>query len=264
MGTSKEVLTIQTPEYVGFQYILAGLGSRATAFLLDTAIRLLFLLVIFVVIILLSQRLTSLDPTGIVSSLSKNWIIASGVIAYGIIDLGYFLLFEALWNGQTPGKRQQRLRVIRMDGSPIGWLGSAIRNILRAVDILAGVYPIGVVVMFMSRNSQRIGDFAAGTVVIVERSRGIPKERTARQHTSEEKRGDIEAYISTLEPKQYQVLRSFLERREEMDQDHRQQLARLLVQRLMDQWEISQRLDISYESFLEKVVEAYERIRRAL
>ena len=264
MGTSKEVLTIQTPEYVGFQYILAGLGSRATAFLLDTAIRLLFLLVIFVVFILLSQGLPSLDSTGILSSLSTNWIMALGILAYGIIDLGYFLLFEALWNGQTPGKRQQRLRVIRMDGAPIGWLGSAIRNIIRAIDILAGVYPIGLVVMFMSRNSQRIGDYAAGTVVIVERSRGVPKARTTHEHTDEEQQGDIEAYVSTLKPKQYQVLRAFLQRREELDQDHRQQLARLLVQRLMDQWEISKRLDISYESFLEKVVESYERIRRAL
>jgi uncharacterized RDD family membrane protein YckC len=264
MGTSKEVLTIQTPEYVGFQYILAGLGSRATAYLLDTAIRILFLLVLFTVIILLSRGLPSLDPTGILSSLSKNWIMALGVIAYGIIDLGYFFLFEALWNGQTPGKRQQRLRVIRMDGAPIGWLGSAIRNIIRAIDILAGVYPIGFVVMFMSRNSQRIGDYAAGTVVIVERSRGVPKAGTTHEHTDEEPQGDIEAYVSTLKPKQYQVLRAFLQRREELDQDHRQQLARLLVQRLMDQWEISQRLDISYESFLENVVEAYERIRRAL
>jgi uncharacterized RDD family membrane protein YckC len=263
MGTSKEVLTIRTPEYVGFQYILAGLGSRATAFLLDTAIRFLFVLVIFVVIMLLFSGL-SLDPTGILSGVSKNWIMALGVIAYGMIDLGYFLLFEALWNGQTPGKRQQRLRVIRMDGSPIGWLGSAIRNILRAVDILAGVYPVGFVVMFLSKNSQRIGDYAAGTVVIVERSRGVPKESSALQNEDAEERGDIETYISTLEPKQYQVLRSFIERRDEMDQDHRQQLARLLVQRLLERWEISTKLDISYESFLEKVVESYERIRRAL
>ena len=264
MGTSKEVLTIQTPEYVGFQYVLAGLGSRATAFLLDTAIRLLFLLVIFIVISLLSKLLPALDPSGILSGLSKNWIMALGVIAYGVIDLGYFLLFEALWNGQTPGKRQQRLRVIRTDGAPIGWLGSAIRNILRAVDILAGVYPIGFVVMFLSRNSQRIGDYAAGTVVIVERSRGVPKGRAAHRHTHAEQWGDIEVHVSTLKPKQYQVLRSFLDRREEMDQDHRQQVARLLVQRLTERWEISSRLDISYESFIEKVVESYERIRRAL
>ena len=264
MGTSKEVLTIQTPESVGFHYVLAGIGSRATAFLLDTGIRFLFLLVIFIGLMLTARWLPKLDPSGIFSGLSKNWIIALGVIAYSIIDLGYFLIFEALWNGQTPGKRQQRLRVVRTDGAPIGWLGSAIRNILRAVDILAGVYPIGFVVMFMSRNSQRIGDYAAGTVVIVERSRGIPKVRTTLQEPDAEPRGDIETHISTLRPKQYQVLKSFLQRREAMDHDHRQQLARLLAQRLLERWEISYKLDISYESFIEKVVDSYERIRRAL
>ncbi len=264
MGTSKEILTIQTPEYVGFQYVLAGLGSRATAFLLDTAIRLLCILVIFTVIILMSRWLPSLDPSGVFVALSKNWIMALGALTYGILDLGYFLFFEALWNGQTPGKRQQRLRVIRMDGAPIGWLGSAIRNILRAVDILAGVYPLGFVVMFMSRNSQRIGDYAAGTVVIVEKSRGVPVERRALQDTNAEPREDIETHISTLSPKQYQVLKAFLQRREAMDHDHLQQLARLLAQRLLEKWDIGYKLDISYESFLEKVVESYERIRRAL
>lgn len=264
MGTSKEVLTIETPEYVGFQYVLAGLGSRATAFLLDTAIRLLFILVIFIFILLLSQWLPFLDPSGVLTGLSKNWIMALGVIAYGFIDLGYFLFFEALWNGQTPGKRQQRLRVIHTDGAPIGWLGSSIRNILRAVDIPAGVYPIGFIVMFMSRNSQRIGDFAAGTLVIVEKSRGVPIDGTVPQDGQVEHREDIEANISTLSPKQYQVFKSFLQRREAMDQDHRQQLARLLAQRLLERWEVSYKLDISYEAFLEKVVESYEKIRRAL
>jgi uncharacterized RDD family membrane protein YckC len=264
MGTSKEVLTIQTPENVGFHYVLAGLGSRATAFLLDTGIRFLFIFVIFIGIMLTARWLPSLDPSGIFSDLSKNWIIAIGVIAYGLIDLGYFLLFEALWNGQTPGKRQQGLRVVRADGTPIGWLGSAIRNILRAVDILAGVYPIGFVVMFLSQNSQRIGDYAADTVVIVERSRGVPKVRTALPEPDKEPRGDIETHISTLRPKQYQVLRTFLQRREAMDHDHRQHLARLLAQRLLEKWEISYKLDISYESFIAQVVDSYAKMRRAL
>ena len=264
MGTSKEVLTIQTPEKVGFQYLLGGLGSRATAFILDTGIRVLFLSVIFLGFRLTAQWIPVLDPSGVLSGLSKNWIIALGVIAYGLIDLGYFLLFEALWNGQTPGKRQQRLRVVRLDGAPIGLLGSAIRNILRAVDILAGVYPIGLVVMFLSQKSQRIGDYAAGTVVIVERSRGMPKVETSVHESHAEPRGDIETHISTLRPKQYQVLKSFLKRREAMDSDHRQHLARLLAQRLLERWEISYKLDISYESFIEKVVDSYESIRRAL
>ena len=128
METPKEILTIQTPEYVGFQYALAGLGSRATAYLLDTAIRILFLIFIFVIIVMLSKGIPMLDPTGIAIKLSKNWIMALGVIAYGVIDLGYFLLFEAFWSGQTPGKRQQKLRVIRKNGQPIGWIDSGIRR----------------------------------------------------------------------------------------------------------------------------------------
>lgn len=173
METVKETMTIQTPEHVGFQYTLAGLGTRAMALLLDTAIRGLFILSIFVVLILISQWLPALSPADL-ADLSKNWIIAIGILAYGVVDLGYFLIFEALWSGQTPGKRFQKLRVIRIDGQPIGWLESAIRNILRAVDIFSGFYPLGLIVIFLSRRSQRIGDYAAGTVVIIERGARSP------------------------------------------------------------------------------------------
>jgi uncharacterized RDD family membrane protein YckC len=264
MQTAKETLTIHTPEHVGFQYVLAGLGSRASAFLLDTAIRALLIFFIFIVIILLSQWLPSLVPTGLPANLPKSWIMALGVLAYGLVDLGYFLLFEALWSGQTPGKRQQKLRVIRVNGQPIGWLESAIRNILRAADLLAGVYPMGLIVMFLSQRTQRIGDYAAGTVVVVERRHNVPKDRTRLRHERVEIGSDIEPLISTLEPKQYQILRSFLQRRQEMDRSHRQELARVLAHRLLERWGISPKLKASYEAFLEEVVGAYERSRRAI
>ncbi|MGD8530784.1 MAG: RDD family protein, partial [Syntrophobacterales bacterium] len=115
MGTAKETLKIQTPEHVGFQYVLAGLGTRATAFLLDTAFRGLFIFFIFLTMLFLGRLLPELDPSGLLSDLSKNWILALAVLAYGVVDLGYFLLFEALWSGQTPGKRLQKLRVIRVN-----------------------------------------------------------------------------------------------------------------------------------------------------
>jgi uncharacterized RDD family membrane protein YckC len=264
METPKETLTIQTPEYVGFQYTLAGLGSRAIAYLLDTAVRLIFVLCIFILILTFSRWLPALDPEGIAGRLSKNWIMALGVIAYGVIDLGYFLLFEALWSGQTPGKRQQKLRVIRKNGQPIGWLESAIRNILRAIDILFGFYPLGLIVMFLSHNTQRIGDYAAGTVVIVDRARNTIGDRSRDQSAGIEPRQDIEANLATLKPRQYQIIRSFLQRREGMDDAHRHQLARLLAHRLIERWGGSYQLDISYEAFLEEVVRSYERHRRAV
>ena len=264
METPKEILTIQTPEYVGFQYALAGLGSRATAYLLDTAIRILFLIFILVIIGLLSKGIPMLDPSGIAIKLSKNWIMALGVITYGVIDLGYFLLFEALWSGQTPGKRQQKLRVIRKNGQPIGWIESAIRNILRAIDIILGFYPLGLVVMFLSHNTQRIGDYAAGTVVIVERDRNTIGDRTRIQTDGIALQQDIESHLATLKPRQYQIIRSFLQRRQGMDDAHRQQVARLMAHRLIERWGASYKLDISYESFLEEVVRSYERDRRAI
>lgn len=264
METTKDTFTIQTPEQVGFEYVLAGLGSRGTAFLLDTLLRGFLILFIFVMVALFSIWLPALLPRDLLRSFSGGWGIALGILAYGVVDLGYFLLFEAFWSGQTPGKRQQKLRVIRQDGQPIGWIESAVRNILRAVDILAGMYPLGLIVIFISRKNQRIGDFAAGTVVIVERRRKAPKARARLGSEKGVEDADLDIHIARLEPKQYQILRSFLLRREEMDREHRRHLAKLLARRLMDRWKISSKKEFSPEAFLERVVTRYEEKKRAI
>lgn len=264
METAKETLKVQTPEHVGFRYVLAGLGTRSTAFLLDTVVRGLFILFIFLAVVLLARWLPEFDPSGILKAIPKTWFFALGVLAYGVVDLGYFLIFEALWSGQTPGKRMQKLRVIRVNGQPIGWLESAIRNILRAVDILLGFYPLGLFVMFLSSRSQRIGDYAAGTVVIVERRRNVPMDKTRLRTTSKLNLPELALHISTLEAKQYQVIRSFLQRRQVMDKAHRRELARLLARRLMKRWGIPPSGKISDETLLEEIVGMYERTRRAI
>jgi uncharacterized RDD family membrane protein YckC len=264
MGTAKEILTIQTPEHVGFQYVLAGLGTRSTAFLLDTALRALFVFFIFLAVVLLAQWLPRFDPTGLIGRLPRTWLLALGVLAYGVVDLGYFLLFEALWSGQTPGKRMQKLRVIKVNGQPIGWLESSIRNILRAMDMLLGFYPLGLLVMFLSSRSQRIGDYAAGTVVIVERRSNVPMDRARLRSTSRLNLPDLELHLSTLEPEQYQLLRSFLQRRHQMDEAHRRDLARILAHRFMKKWGIAPGSHIPHETFLEEIVGVYERSRKAI
>ncbi len=264
MEITKETFAIRTPEYVRFQYVLAGLGSRATAFLLDTAIRFLFILCILFTAILVSEWLPALIPMDLFRKFSKTWIMALGVLAYGVIDLGYFLFFEALWSGQTPGKRQQRLRVIKSNGEPIGWLESSIRNILRAVDILLGFYPVGLIVMFLSKSNQRLGDYAAGTVVIVERRRKVPESRTRLRPSVNLKYPEIQSHVTQLKAQQYQVLRSFLERREAMDEAHRRQIARVLVRQLMEHWKTRPRFEVSNEVFLEEVVMLYEQTKRTV
>ena len=264
METAKDRLTIQTPEQVGFDYVLAGLGSRTAAFLVDTLIRWFLFLAVLAILGLLYKFLPALDLSTWVKDHSKTWLIALAVLAYSLVDLGYFLFFEALWSGQTPGKRWQGLRVIRMDGQPIGWLESSIRNILRAVDLVAGAYPIGIIVVFLSRNNQRIGDYAAGTVVIVERKQRVPRERKQVHAPPVLTHPEIEWYVSQLKPAQYQILRSFLERRDQMEQGPKHELARLLCHQLFKQMSKSTRMSVSYETFIEEIVSLYEKRRRAI
>jgi hypothetical protein len=118
--------------------------------------------------------------------------------------------------------------------------------------------------MFLSSRSQRIGDYAAGTVVIVERRRNVPMDRTRLRSTSKLNVPDLELYLSNMEPKDYQLVRAFLQRREALDGRHRRELANLIVHRLMKRWGVPPRSNISDESFLEEIVGIYERTRKAI
>jgi len=154
--------------------------------------------------------------------------------------------------------------VIRMDGQPIGWTESAIRNILRAVDLLAGFYPLGLIVMFFSHRNQRIGDYASGTVVIIERRQRVPDGQEAFGLSDTVRVPDLEFHLTTLKPEQYRLLKSFLQRRQVLDQEHRAQLAGLLAERLSKRWGLPTGEGAAHEAFLEEVVRTYERIKRVI
>lgn len=103
-------------------------------------------------------------------SAAGAWVAgALGLISF-VILWGYFILFETVWNGQTPGKRVMKLRVIRVDGTPITLVEALIRNLARLIDFLPVTYGIGIVTMFINSQSRRLGDLAAGTLVVFDRS----------------------------------------------------------------------------------------------
>jgi uncharacterized RDD family membrane protein YckC len=147
---------VDTPEAVSISYTIAGIGSRFLAALLDAVIEVSLLIVIL------------LGAAGIGSLPGFASTIATVLLITLIFLLlwGYYLLFEAFWGGQTPGKRAVRIRVIKTSGYPIGFLDSATRNVVRIVDFLPSFYAVGVITMFVSHESRRLGDLAAGTVVV--------------------------------------------------------------------------------------------------
>ena len=160
-----EIYTVDTPENVSFGYEISGLGSRFLAALVDSLLLAILLLVTYMTTVAFL-----LTPPG--TALSKalgDWIVAIYFLITFAFLWGYYIWFEIIWNGQSPGKRWLGLRVIRTDGMPITLVESVVRNLVRVVDFLPLYYGLGVVVMMINAQSRRLGDLAAGTLVVKER-----------------------------------------------------------------------------------------------
>ncbi len=166
MSTAEEFLDIGTPENVVFGYEVAGIGSRFLAAVVDTTLIALLLLVTNFLLLTIAN---AAGPAGGPTGDAAAWLVAVLALVSFFVLWGYYIFFEMLWNGQSPGKRLVGLRVIRSDGSPIGVVESIIRNLVRIIDFLPLYYGAGVVVMFVSQRAQRLGDLAASTLVVYDR-----------------------------------------------------------------------------------------------
>jgi len=158
---------IETPEQVVFSYTVAGIGSRAVAALIDY---MLCALLVTAISIGAVSFFGALRIAG-----SAPWVLAILILLVFSVFWGYYVLFEGLWDGQTPGKRRVGLRVVRDGGYSITFAASAVRNIVRVVDLQPGAsYGVGMLSAIFSASGKRLGDYAAGTLVVRERAISIP------------------------------------------------------------------------------------------
>ena len=163
---------IDTPESVTFAYEVAGIGNRFIAALIDTTILAAALLLLNLLVFVALGLLGDLSIDMLLGDEPPSWLGGLVIALYTLLNFafywGYYILFEWLWNGQTPGKRFVKIRVLRMDGNPAGFTEVLLRNLVRPVDFLPGGYGLGLLVMLLNEKSRRLGDFAAGTLVIRE------------------------------------------------------------------------------------------------
>jgi uncharacterized RDD family membrane protein YckC len=157
-----EKLTIDTPEQIALEFPLAGAGSRFLALAIDSFVQVAVLLVL-ALLALLALWFRSLGYQSF-----ATWVLALLLLLGFVLYYGYFAAFEALWGGQTPGKRAVGLRVISVTGQPITTFDALLRNLLRIVDQMPGIYAVGVLSIFFTARNQRLGDLVAGTVVVQE------------------------------------------------------------------------------------------------
>jgi uncharacterized RDD family membrane protein YckC len=216
---------VSTPEQVALGFEIVGLGSRFLAALLDTLIQTVVLLALILLVGLVN---TLLGPLG--GARSGDWV-AGATVALVVLLLfltywGYHIFFEMAWNGQTPGKRLIGIRVLTTGGQPITLVHSLIRNLVRIVDYLPASYMIGAVAILVTPRCQRLGDLAAGTIVVRERREAAPRtlEGYAGQALSP-------AQASLFKADDVTLAREFLLRRDTLPLERRQALAEQIASR---------------------------------
>jgi uncharacterized RDD family membrane protein YckC len=207
-------IVIATPEGVELQLVLAGVGSRFIAAAIDLIIQ--FLLIV----------LAALVAFALIGGFAGKALFYIALFAVYLYDIP----FEVLASGRTPGKRLTHLRVVRDGGTPVNLTASFIRNILRFVDFLPSAYLVGLASILLSRSNQRLGDLAAGTLVIRDAD---ARGSTNVQAAPREERLDSSGWdVSAVSVEELVAVRRFLERRESLDRHSRLELAHRLEQGL--------------------------------
>jgi uncharacterized RDD family membrane protein YckC len=266
--TSDGVLIIETPEHVRLHFALASIGNRFLSCALDHLIQILTIILLLLIIPALSNR--SFWHQNL--SDAPKWLLALMSILFFILWFGYFAIFEWRMNGQTPGKRLLKLRVIREDGRPITFWEAAVRNLLRSVDMMPTFfYSIGLVSVFISSRDQRIGDIFAGTVVVREREAQAPRfdEVFASPATDEamvrlQNPVRFTGEVRTLTDREIEVIESFLRRRTDLPDKVREwmgwRVATPVIYKIRPL--IIDRETFTYEGFLEELLHRYRRVYR--
>lgn len=217
------VHTVLTPEYVEFNFVLAGLMSRFLAWLIDAVVA---VMIAWVLLVALSMSMLAFP----------GFASAMGFVVWFLIDWGYMILLESLWSGQTIGKRAMGLRVIQESGVRVGFYQSLLRNLARPVDRLPLFYLVGGVAALFSESQQRLGDMLAGTVVVRERRLKIPSALERPEgDTSLLNDADFRARVLRLSSEEEATLFSAALRREELGMEARLNLFATLARRLEDE-----------------------------
>ncbi|WP_322487772.1 RDD family protein [Chloroflexus sp.] len=244
---------VETPEGVIMTYTTAGLASRSLAAVIDYTI----------LITLLMMAITVVSTSNSIGVGNEDLVWALWAVFAFVLNWGYYVFFELIWNGQTPGKRWLRLRVLREGGRPVDGAAVVVRNLMRAIDFLPFGYGIGLLTIFIDRHNRRLGDLTAGTVVVRESNRitldqilspvrvQVPPRATDAPPTP------LLPNLERLSPADMALVFDFLLCRDTLSEDARLALAGQLAALMRQRLELPP-ADGHPERFLEHVVREYD------
>lgn len=209
-------LSIDTPEGVSIEVALAGLGSRFGAAAIDILIQ--------GALLLAATLAMSLAGSAVEEDLGI-FLLGVGTLLVALVVIGYYVLFEALNGGRTPGKAALGIRVASIDGTPLSLGAVTLRTVMRLIDFLPAAYAVGAISIAVTARNQRLGDLLADTVVIRDRRPALTSavEPTAAAHGWD---------VATVSTREVELVRRFVARRPDLTPEARDQLAGELARRI--------------------------------
>lgn len=237
----KSQYEIRTPEWATIELRIAGVGLRALAALIDVGL----IGAVDALLVLLISWQSARTPAQLLARGGAHvpvlYIIGGLFVIMFFFTVFYFVLWESLGRGQTPGKRALHLRVVSTEGRRVTFFSALVRNLVRIVDFLPSGYLIGLVTMLITPQEQRLGDLAAGTVVIVEgpafRAKTRLPRRGRRARVAQTWREPVtplppavQLLAQSLTPQDHELLQSFMARVHELRPDRAHILAEQIIQ----------------------------------
>ncbi len=247
-------ITIRTPEQVEIEFKLAGVGSRFIGIAIDTLIQFVLLLIVWLSVFIAQPSLTSKNFLDFI----KSGFAALLIVLTFLITFGYFIFFETIWSGQTPGKKFAKIKVLKDNGEPVSFIDVLIRNIFRLVDFLPFYYMIGIISILVSGKAKRIGDIAAKTVVIL-----LKEESAHPLFLDVNVEGANSVDVSLLGEEEYNLARNFLLRRKNIKGEHRGRIAKKVAKVLYKKLGMDS-IEMGEEEFIEAVALEYQKRRKFL
>ncbi|MBD1914138.1 MULTISPECIES: RDD family protein [unclassified Leptolyngbya] len=250
--------TLATPESVELEFALAGIGNRALALLIDYHV-----LALAWVLVTLLWFTVSLQLMDYLSQLQTDyssvplWLLAIYLLVTFALYTGYFVFFEVSWQGQTPGKRFAKIRVIRDDGRPVGLSQAILRTLLRPIDDL---FFLGALLIVIGKQEKRIGDRVAGTLVVQE-NRPILKNDLHCSETAQTLAVKLPelTQLEQLQPDDFAVIREYLRRRPTLTKRSRGELSMKLAHQIKTLIQLETiPPELTSDDFLEAVYLAYQ------
>jgi uncharacterized RDD family membrane protein YckC len=222
----------RTPESVELEFVLAGLGNRIYALTIDYLIWSSILFLILIVWIFLFTQITWLQSEPI-----RLWVTAIQLLTLFGVYIGYFICFETLWRGQTPGKRYVKIRVIREDGRNVGIQQSILRSLLRPID---DILCLGFLFILFSAQEKRLGDWVAGTILIQE-GQAVTKQKIEISPAATDVATRIidTGKIAALTPEQFATVRKYLYRYPSLAPNVRKNVSDKLAHQLLERIDLA-------------------------